>query len=200
MYHIYKKGNYTFEKYETGIQIEKAYLNGKVFVLKGGSRLIWNLSIISSILSVLWCIPIVLGSVGIARGELNAVPIPFMLFVFIFIGIILFVPTLFLFLCNRWFLVISPSGVYYRRNIKTGAFQWKDVTDLEGGLKTIKTRGIPKPPEVPTAQVIIYLSNGQRVGFKSIAFRNKEFLRIMQRVLFVRLFQIYSRIGIPSVL
>ncbi|MHA1913589.1 MAG: hypothetical protein ACW986_13790 [Promethearchaeota archaeon] len=199
VYKDYKRGNYTFEKYDTGIQVEKAYSNGKIFVLKGGSILVWITSISILILSIAWGITIVMGSVLLAQGELSAVPAPFLIFVFIFIGIVLFVPTLFFFLCFRWFLVISPSGVYYRKNFKTINFQWKDVIDLEGKIKTVKTRGIPNI-EIITGQVIIFLTSNKRIGFSSIAFRNKEFLRVEQKILFVRLFQIYSRIGIPSIL
>ena len=188
-YYNYQKKNYSFGKYGIRQDIQQEFLNGKIFVLKGGGTLIWTLSIISSILSVLWGIAIAWGSVGLARGELTAVPVPFLLFMFIFIGIILFVPTIDLFLINRMFLVIGPSGVYYRKTFATGSFRWEDVTILKNEFGTIKT-GL-KRPNIPSSYIKFKRSNGKNVGFVDLAYRNKEFSSNSKHQMFLTLFQTY---------
>jgi len=191
VYKNYKK-NYTFGKYETGKQIQDEFSNGKIFVLKGGNMLIWGCSIIMSILSVWLFILIVFGIVGFIQGSIRSDFKVLFTFVFIIIGILTFGPTIWLFLMNRMFLVIGPSGVYYRKIIKTGAFQWCNATVTEGRIGRIKT---PKSPPVKIAQVTISLPNQANVWFTSMGYRNKEFAREVKLYMFIGLFQIYSELG-----
>ncbi|MFW9820421.1 MAG: hypothetical protein ACFFE5_12490 [Candidatus Thorarchaeota archaeon] len=189
----YQKKNYTFRKYSLRLDIEREFSNGKIFVLKGGNILIWTLSIISSILSALWCIAIVWASDLLARGELSEIPLPFWLFMFIFVGIILFVPTIYLFLVNRMFVVIGPLGVYYRKNFVTDSFQWNSVSIYEENLGIIKAGR--KSPPIPTSYIKFHLPNGKKIGFIDLAYRNKEFIRYSKHQMFLTLFHTYYRLG-----
>lgn len=182
-YKNYKKGEYTFGKYGTGDQIEKAFLDGKIFVLKGNKK-IFLICIIVLIITVgaifFWGIDedyfiiiLIASSIAISIVE--------------FFIIILCITVI------RWFAVIGPSGVYYRRVIKKGYFQWKNVTIAKGSIHT--TSGGFRTPSVTTARVTIILPNKEEVLFDSGRYGNKEFVRKVKRVMFLRLFQIYYELG-----
>ena len=179
----YKKGKYTFGKYATGDQIEKAFLDGKIFVLKGTKK-IWLLCIIVPIIAAILFL-----FVGPDEDYFIIMLISFSIaspFVEIFmIAICISV--------IRWFVVISPSGVYYRRVTRKGYFEWKNVTLAQGSIHT--TRGGFRRPSVTTARVIVILPNNKEVLFDSGRYGNKEFVRKVKRVMFLRLFQIYSKLG-----
>lgn len=179
----YKKGKYTFGKYATGDQIEKAFLDGKIFVLKGTKK-IWLLCIFVPIIAA-----ILFFFVGPDEDYFIIMLISFSIaipFVEIFV-IIICISVI------RWFVVISPSGVYYRRVTKKGYFEWKNVTLAKGSIHT--TRGGYRRPPVTTARVIVILPNNKEVLFDSGRYGNKEFVRKAKRIMFLRLFQIYSTLG-----
>lgn len=179
----YKKGEYNFGKYGTGDQIERAFLDGKIFVLKG-SKKIFLLCIVVLIIAV-----IMFFFVGVGKEYFILMLISFSIAIliaefFIIIFCITFI---------RWFVVIGPSGVYYRNVIKKGFFQWKDVTLAEGSIHT--TRGGYRRPSVTTARVTIILPNKAEVLLDSGRYGNKEFVRKVKRLMFLRIFQIYSKLG-----
>lgn len=188
-YKNYKNKNYTFGKYKTAEQIQMAYANGKIFVLKGGSMLIWVLFITMLILSVLWFV-LLISAVSLEQSEARIIV---SILALPTIGFFTIVPCIIFGLFTRMFLVIGPSGVYYRRITKTGYFQWSNVTVAEGRLHTLKP-GLKSPP-INTAQVTIILPNGEKVRLASIGYRSKEFARNFKRLLFISLFEIYSERG-----
>ena len=185
VYYKYKKGKYTFGKYGTGEQIQKAFLDGKIFVLRGSDKisiiciLIMLILVVSSTLYVGLddeYIIIVLTS-HVISSSIVGISV-------IFIHIIL----------KRRFIVIGPSGVYYRKIIKTGYFQWRDVTIAEGTIHTTRGGGYMRPP-MTTTQITIILPNEEKIRFESGPYGNKEFVRKVKRVMFLRLFQIYSKLA-----
>jgi len=182
----YKKGKYTYGKYWTGDQIEKAFLEGKIFVLKGTKK-IFYLFIIIPILYAIF-IPVI--------QVISGASYYMIILIITSIEIPIIVSLLLLPICIsviRWFVVISPSGVYYRRVTKKGYFQWKNVTLAKGSIHT--TRGGYRRPPVTTARVTIILPNNKEVLFDSGRYGNKEFVRKVKRVMFLRIFQIYSELG-----
>ncbi len=179
----YKKGKYTFGKYATGDQIEKAFMDGKIFVLKGTKK-IWLLCVFVPILTAIMYFFLDIDEeyrIMILISFSIAISIVEIFVIIICISVI------------RWFVVISPSGVYYRRVTKKGYFEWKNVTLAQGSIHT--TRGGYRRPPVTTARVIVILPNNKEVLFDSGRYGNKEFVRKVKRVMFLRLFQIYSKSG-----
>ena len=170
-------------------EIQIAHANGKIFVLKGGNPLIWVFFVTMLILSILWFVLLIF-AFFIEPSETFIIVLILALST---IGFFTVVPCILLGLSTRMFLVIGPSGVHYRRIIKTGYFQWCNVTAVEGRIETIKPR-IRDPP-VKTTQVSIILSNGEKVRFASLGYRSKEFARNFKRLLFLSLFEIYSGLG-----
>ncbi|MFX1448273.1 MAG: hypothetical protein ACFFCG_09060 [Promethearchaeota archaeon] len=187
-YNNYKNKNYTFGTYNTTEQIQIAHANGKIFVLKGGTALIWTLFIFTLILSVWWFV-LVIFALSIEPSDTDTFIIVSTLALST-IGFFTVVPCILFGLSTRMFLVIGPSGVYYRRFFKANYFQWCNVTAVEGRIDTIKPR--VRDPPVKTAQVSIILNNGEKVRFTSLGYRSKEFPRNFKRILFLSLFQIYS--------
>ena len=179
----YKKGKYTFGEYGTGDQIEKAFLNGKTFVLKGPNKifLICIFVLIIPVVAIFFW--------GIDEDYF----ITILISCSIAISIVEFFVIILCITVIRRFAVIGPSGVYYRRVIKKGYFQWKNVTLAKGSIHT--TRGGYRRPPVTTARVTIILPNKEEVLFDSGRYGNKEFVRKVKRVMFLRLFQIYSELG-----
>ena len=93
----------------------------------------------------------------------------------------------------RRFVIIGPLGVYYRRVIRKGFFEWKNVTLAHGSIHT--TRGGYRRPLVTIARVIVILPNNTEVILDSGGYGNKEFVRKVKREMFLRLFKIYSKLG-----
>ena len=185
-YKSYKKGEYTFGKYWTGDQIEKAFLDGKTFVLKGTKK-IFLLPILMLIIAA-----IMFFYFKIYETYLSITfSIIFAIFEFFFIIVCIIV--------IRRFVVISPSGVYYRRAIRKGFFEWKNVTLPKASFHTTElvrtTEAGPYKIPVTTARVIIILPNKKKVRFDLERFGCKEFVRKVRRVMFIRLFQIYHKLA-----
>ena len=189
VYESYKKGKYTFGKYATGDQIERAFMEGKIFVLKG-AKSIFSLFIIIPITYAIF-MPIIM---QVLSGESY-----FMIMLIITsIEIPIIVSLLLLPICIthiRHFVVIGPSGFYYRRVIKKGCFHWKDVILAQASIHT--TRGGYRSPPVTLGRVEIILPDNEKVRFDSGDYRKKEFPsgRAVKRVMFIRLFEIYSELG-----
>ncbi|MHA1988176.1 MAG: hypothetical protein ACW98D_16195 [Promethearchaeota archaeon] len=172
-YNNYKEKNYTFGHYETEEQIENEFSNGKIFVFAGGYTLFKM------------CIFFLV----IATFMVFIIGLEYFIIVFSTFAIIGFCPIVIGFLSLRMFLVIGPSGVYYRRINKTGFFQWSEVTLVKGTIGRVTPP--LRPPPVTTAQVTIILSKGEKVRFTSMNYRNKEFPRNIKRKMFIFLFRFY---------
>ncbi len=183
----YKKGKYTFGKYGTGEQIERAFMEGKIFVLKG-AKSIFSLFIIIPIMYAI-LMPLIMQTFS---GESYFMIMLFSIEIPIVVSLLLFP------ICIthiRHFVVIGPSGFYYRNVIKKGCFHWKDVILAQASIHT--TRGGYRRPPVTLGRVEIILPDNEKARFDSGNYRKKEFPsgRAVKRVLFIRLFEIYSGLG-----
>jgi hypothetical protein len=192
-YKNYKKGIYTFGKYGTGEQIERAFVEGKIFVMKG-TKAILSLFIIIPIVYAIF-MPIVLSYSGESYFE--------NMLIFVSVAIPIIGSLIVLPICIppiRHLVVIGPSGFYYRRVFKNGCFHWNDVTLAQASIHT--TRGGYRRPPVTLGRVEIIFPGIERVEkrrlrFDSGVYRKKEFPsgRDVKRLMFIRLFKIYYELG-----
>jgi len=185
----YNKGKYTFGKYGTGEQIERAFMEGKVFVLKG-AKSIFSLFIAIPILYAI-LMPMI---INIMSGESYFM----VMLIILSIEIPVIISLIFLPICIshiRHFVVIGPMGFYYRKVTKKGCFHWKDVFLTQASIHT--TRGGYRSPPVTLGRVEFRLPDNEKVRFDSGRYRKKEFPsgRDVKRVLFIRLFEIYYKLG-----
>jgi len=193
-YRNYKKGKYTFGKYGTGEQIERAFVEGKTFVLKGG-KIIFSLFVIIPILYAILMPMIISLSLEYPESEIM---IPITSIIIPVIGSLLLLPICITHI--RHFVVIGPSGFYYRNVFKNGCFHWNDVILAQASIHT--TRGGYRRPSVTLGRVEIILPGKEKLKkrklrFDSGQYRKKEFPsgRAIKRVMFIRLFEIYSELG-----
>ncbi|NVM19840.1 MAG: hypothetical protein HWN80_19210 [Candidatus Lokiarchaeota archaeon] len=181
-YSDYKNKNYEFGQYATIEQIQSAFSNGKIFVFVGGFVL-FKLAIYTFCLALTFLVVLGLGSFPSYAIMTSSFWVIFGLLL-ISMGILM----------QRWFLVIGPTGVYYRRFFKINFFQWDDVKFIDAAAGRV-TR--PRhPPPVYTAEVTFLLSNGKKVRFKSISYRNSEFPKFPKRAkdeMFILLLSLYSK-------
>ncbi len=182
-YKSYKKSEYTFGKYGTGEQIEKAYLEGKIFVLKASKKIF--ITFIALLVPFIFPFTIPEGFVIILISVLLADSI---------IGILLII------LCItqiRPFIILGPSGFYYQKVVKKGFFLWKDVTLTQASIHTTKGGGIGRyrRPSVTTGRVVIKIPNKHQLTFDSARYGSKEFVRKVKRMMFIRLFEIYYKLA-----
>jgi len=176
-YNNHKRINSSCGHYTTEEQIQNAYMDGKIFVLKGGNTIF------------LMTCPLM---VFVAVSMIVLMDTYYYGFVFFACGIVTLFICLIGLIMKRNFLVIGPSGVFYRRIIKTGYFDWSNVTVIEGKIVRMKP-GLKSPP-LKTAYVTILLPNGEKIRFASMGYRNKEFTSGAKFYMFIRLFQIYSEL------
>ncbi len=169
-YHKYKEKKYKYGKYGTAEQIQNEFLKGKIFILKGGLK------------SFDWIFTFIL-----------------------FIG--LFIPGIFLWIYNIWYgisiiclwsffqsflcaklghlLIISPSGLYYRKLLSSGVFSWNQVTNVKDEILIDPLVG----------KVTISVSLEREIKFRSDYYLNKEFQKKVEIEMFLTLFYIYSHRG-----
>jgi len=171
-YYKYKEKKYKFGKYGTREQILDEFSKGKIFVLKGGLRI------------VDWTFVIVFLAIGLIAG----IPLSFFyigLGVFMFCFWAFFASIFFIKLRNL--LVISPLGVFYRKILSSGVFSWNNVNNVKGSIRTY--RGFS------WAEVTIYITYGRKIKFGSNAYLNKEFPKKVKMEMFFTLFYIYFQRG-----
>jgi len=173
-YQKYKEGSYQFGNYSTKEQIHEEFLKGKIFVLKGGLRVVdW--------ISMILLLTIVIVSILILfyyHDPSSVLFIPFPIFLLPVGSIMLLTP--------RIFLVIGPLGVYYRKILSSGAFSWNEVIDIKHFTQRYKRINLG-------VAVKIYFSDGRKIKFLSGAYLNKEFRRKVKKEMFLNLFYIYSQ-------
>ncbi len=184
IYNSYEKGEYTFGKYETEFDLEQAFFEGKTFVLKGSNNGIY--------LCILFAVIFLFGIIlFLFIGGISA----FGVFMSLGLSIALFsieIPLIVLgIVIKRRFVVIGPSGVYYRRYSKNDFFLWKDVNPI------IKTETIPirYGMSVPLTVITIITPNNKKLRFGQGQYKKKEFSFPFKEQMFVLLFQIYSELG-----
>lgn len=180
IYNSYKKGEYTFGKYETVFDLENAFFEGKIFVLIGSNNVIY----ISLILPAILLFFIIL-SLFIGFNEFLLVVLP-IVFSIIEIPLIVFAINI-----KRNFVVIGPSGVYYRRKSKRDFFLWKDVAPI------IETKKVHLRYGMTTDLTIITIitPNNKKLRFSYGQYKKKEFPYLVREEMFYRLFQIYFKFG-----
>ena len=179
IYNSYKKGEYTFGKYESEYDLVQAFLEGKIFVLKGSNIVIY----ICLICVVIFFSSLFFLSFFIGFTVFAHVPIPLSI-----IGIPFFV---FAIIIKRRFIVIGPSGVYYRRYSEKDFFLWKDVNPI---IET-KTAHLRYGMSFPITVITIITRNNKRLRFGHGQYKKKEFPFPFKEVMFVLLFKIYSELG-----
>ena len=172
IYNSYKKGEYTFGKYETEFDLEQAFFEGKIFVLKGSNIGIY-LSILFGVIFLFFIIffPFIfdISASSVAMPlSISIVEIPLIVF-----GIII----------KRRFVVIGPYGLYYRRYSKKDFFLWKDV-DPKMRLKY----------STLVVDITIITPNNKKIRFLHGQYKKKEF-PFLKEEMFIRLFQTYSELG-----
>ena len=184
IYNSYKKGEYTFGKYETEFDLEQAFFEGKTFVLKGSNNGIY--------LCILFAVIFLFGIIlFLFIGGISA----FGVFMSLGLSIALFsieIPLIVLgIVIKRRFVVIGPSGVYCRRYSKKDFFLWKDVNPI---IET-KTAHLRYGMSVPITVITIITRNNKRLRFGHGQYKKKEFPFPFKEVMFVLLFKIYSELG-----
>jgi len=88
----------------------------------------------------------------------------------------------------RRFVVIGPSGVYYRKIRGKGLFSWNDVSKIE-----VITRDIT--PTKDFVIIRIFLFSGKRIDFTSKFYQNREFSKKNYWEMLLNLFHIYYKFG-----
>jgi hypothetical protein len=160
-FYNYKRKKYNYGTFWNYRQIQKEILRNKIFVLRGAIRLEFWIAII--------------GTLGVI--------IPAMITMFPFAGILglvippiiwFFVNLPFLFLLTR-FLVISSSGVYYRKFIRKHIFSWNAISKIDGIT-----------PKRPT--LIVNLLTGKKIKFMAHNYRSREFPKKVYPEMFLSLF------------
>ena len=182
IYNSYKKGEYTFGKYETEYDLVQAFLEGKIFVLKGSNVIIY-ISILFAVIFVFFIIFSLFTSISdfgvlmplVLSIVLSIIEIPLIVFSII---------------TKRRFVVIGPSGVYYRRYSKKNFFLWKDVNPI---IET-ETAHLRYGMSVPITVITIITPNNKKLRFSYGQYKKKEFPSFKEEM-FVLLFQIYSEFG-----
>lgn len=179
IYNNYKKGEYTFGKFETEYDLVQAFLEGKIFVLKGSNVIIY-LCLLFTVIFLFFIIFFISAfgvfmSLGLSIA-LSIIEIPLIVFSII---------------NKRRFVVIGPSGVYYRRYSKKDFFLWKDVNPI------IETETVRLRYGMTTNITIITIitPNNKKLRFSHGQYKKKEFSFLVKEVMFVCLFQIYSEFG-----
>ena len=184
MYNSYKKGEYTFCKYETEFDLEQAFLEGKIFVLKGSNVIIY----ICLLFAVIFLFFIIF---FLFISDISASGVPMPLVLSIVLSIIEIPLIVFAIIIKRRFVVIGPSGVYYRRYSKKDFFLLKDV-DPEIENKPVPLRyGMTAYVTVIT----IITPNSKKIRFLHGQYKTKEFPSLVKEKMFYRLFQIYFEFG-----
>ncbi|MCK4383679.1 MAG: hypothetical protein KAW66_10325 [Candidatus Lokiarchaeota archaeon] len=184
IYNSYEKGEYTFGKYETEFDLEQAFFEGKTFVLKGSNNGIY--------LCILFAVIFLFGIIlFLFIGGISA----FGVFMSLGLSIALFsieIPLIVLgIVIKRRFVVIGPSGVYYRRKSKRDFFLWKDVAPI------IETKKVHLRYGMTTDLTIITIitPNNKKLRFSYGQYKKKEFPYLFREEMFYRLFQIYFKFG-----
>lgn len=194
-YQNYKKGEYIFGEYGVADQIKDAFHNGKIFVLTSSNKSFWVLLLL---FILIYPFGIMIGTLWVDKEFFLDMLLTFVIFA-ISIGTL----TLFLIiLLKRNFVVIGPSGIYYRKIITTNCFQWNEITVAERGVQAIKTR-IWYPGRVLgsirvttfVAVVNIILPDGDQIKFNSVRYKSTEFVDLVKREMFICLFLIYSELS-----
>ena len=93
----------------------------------------------------------------------------------------------------RKFLVVGPSGVYYRKILGKGFFLWNNVYEIEA--RTILSFS---SLSIEFAKVMIHLIDGKTKKFQSNFYKNKEFSKKVYSEMFLNLFHIYFNLGKES--
>jgi hypothetical protein len=181
-YLIYKKGFYEFGMYSTKAEIQNAFLNGKIFVLKG--RLIgWRMVIF---LHILW--PVCFAPIFFLIIALD--PESFFSTILL-LGVLLItfyiVGDLMMLIFRGYFIVIGPKGVYFRKAIRKRFFSWKNVYYIIEGSKERESYLI--------GHVVVYLSKKKKKFFDYSAYSIKEFPEEFKWEMFFNLFKIYFELG-----
>lgn len=171
-YHKYKEKMYKFGKYGTKYQIHNEFLQGKVFILKGGLR------------GIDWTIFSIILAMGLIMGiSLSLFYIGLGVFMFCFWAS--FASIFFIKLRNL--VVVSPLGVFYRKILSSGVFSWQDVANVKGIVRTYRGSS--------WTVVTIYLSPYTKIKLASRAYLNKEFPKKIEKEMFFALFYIYFKLG-----
>jgi len=174
VYNSYKNGEYAFGKYETEFDLVQAFLEGKIFVLKGSNIGIY----ISIIMAVIFLFIIIFFSLFVDTRFF------FTLVISIVVSITEIPFIVFAIIIKRRFVVIGPYGLYYRRYSKKDFFLWKDV-DPKMRLKY----------STLVVDITIITPNNKKIRFLHGQYKKKEFPSLVKEEMFYRLFQIYFQFG-----
>ncbi len=181
VYNSYKNGEYAFGKYETKFDLVQAFLEGKIFVLKGSNIGIY----ICIIMSVIFLFIIIFFSLFV---DIRPSPT---LVISIVLSITEIPLIVFAIIIKRRFVVIGPYGLYYRRYSKKDFFLWKDV-DPKKEKKPVRLKyGMTAYVTVIT----IITPNSKKIRFLHGQYKKKEFPSLVKEKMFYRLFQIYFEFG-----
>ncbi|MFX1386895.1 MAG: hypothetical protein ACFE9M_06750 [Promethearchaeota archaeon] len=179
--HKYKKKNYEFGNYWIRQQIRDEFFRRKIFVLKGG------LEVGVMIFLIIWLIvPLVtISLLNLIYETFNWIEVLLLFFIII----IMWFSISSLYFTNLIeFLIIGPSGVYYRKVLRKGFFSWENVSKIEGN-----TSGPIYPVIKKFATLKIYLFSGKKIKFSSNHYQNREFSKKAYSDMFLNLFYIYSK-------
>lgn len=179
----YKKKKYDFSRYWTIEQIQDAFLRKKIFVLRGGvGSAIWIIMLIP-----LFVLIITLSVMNPIYETFNIIET---LNLIVFTVILWFCFSSPLLLVKREFLVISSSGVYYRKFIRKKIFSWQDISRIEGTTKEDYPNLLKD-----FAIVKIFLLSGKKITFASNTYKNKEFPKKVWVEMFFNLFNSNFRLS-----
>jgi hypothetical protein len=180
VFNNYKKGDYSFGRFETEYDLIQAFLRGKIFVLEGS-----NVGIFLSILFASIFLFFIFFTLFI--GDIPYLPLVFsIIFSIIEIGLIVFAINI-----KMRFAVVGPFGVYYRRHAKKNFFLWKDVAP------TIETKTVRLRYGMTTNVTVITIitPSNKKIRFLHGQYKKKEFPSLVKEEMFYLLFYIYSEFG-----
>lgn len=172
----YKKKKYDFSRISTSVQIHDYFLRKKVFVLKGGLGLqSWIILLIPLILPIS-----AFSAINPFYETFNLIESLIFMLITVLLWFSFFSP---LILILKGFLVISSSGVYYRKFVRKNIFSWDEVSKIEGTTK----EDYPNLSK-DFALVKIFLINGKKVNFASNKYKNRQFSKKVYVEMFFNLF------------
>ena len=181
-YNSYKKGEYTFGKYETEFDLVQAFFEGKIFMLEGSNIGIYLCLLFAAIfLLIIILSPFFFPFYEIYFSFVISITLFIIEIPLIIFGIVI----------KRRFVVIGPLGVYYRRYSRREFFLWKDINPI---IET-KTAHLRYGMSFPITVITIITRNNKRLRFGHGQYKKKEFPYLVREEMFYRLFQIYFKFG-----
>ncbi|MHA1931430.1 MAG: hypothetical protein ACW96X_02760 [Promethearchaeota archaeon] len=176
--HTYKKRKKNRDKIWTSTQLKDYFLRKKIFVLRG------EIGIVSWVILSFPLVTLIL-ALSIMNPIYETFTMNEILYIFIIAVIFWFSIISPFFIILRGFLVISSSGVYYRKFFRKKHFAWNEISKLRGTTK----EDYPNLTK-QFALVTITFLDGKKINFASNKYKNRDFSKKVYIEMFLNLFNI----------